>query len=420
MKTLVTGWLLSLLSVSVAVAQTSSREMAWELFDAAPTVGALGTDAVALAAEAVWGASELAGQETISGTLTQSSTNSEVWTYSSTPNDRLIVAFSAGPAFEFIFAQFEGYTEGTWEDFVSQHALDMTVSSPGHVDLRVVSQSVFVADKTVGVSRHVTGSVRYEGETVSVDLFHNAQTFEEIDSGWLHVKVQDVYSGSATSPSKSFTFDQGSRTDLIHTNLGTVPEHIRESEVFNNSSVDAGGVTYRFEDAYAFSVIGSYISEGLFNVIIEPEKWEARGKLRRDEVEIGVVRFNAPVLPLAVKPELIVRLHTGEDVFVHTIPGATVTSRDHDRGQPENYTLHQNFPNPFGSLTTIAFTLPRPGAIEVTVFDLLGRHVRTLEAGTKPAGTHEVTFERSGLAAGIYLYRLKTADFVATKSMVVL
>lgn len=86
---------------------------------------------------------------------------------------------------------------------------------------------------------------------------------------------------------------------------------------------------------------------------------------------------------------------------------------------PSAVALLPNYPNPFNPITTIVYDLPRLVDVTLTVYDVLGRHVRVLISGTQPPGTHEVSFDASGLSSGIYFYRLHAGDFVETKRMVV-
>ena len=98
-----------------------------------------------------------------------------------------------------------------------------------------------------------------------------------------------------------------------------------------------------------------------------------------------------------------------------------ITSNDNDGSEaiPGQYRLDQNYPNPFNPTTTISYNLPRAGKVTLRVYDVLGRQVRELASGTKPAGTYEVSFDATSLPSGIYLYRLRAGKYVETKRMVI-
>lgn len=74
---------------------------------------------------------------------------------------------------------------------------------------------------------------------------------------------------------------------------------------------------------------------------------------------------------------------------------------------PQQFALHQNYPNPFNPETTIQLDLPQDARVELLVFDLLGRQVATLVDNIKDAGRHSIAFHASGLASGVYFYRLQ-------------
>jgi hypothetical protein len=85
---------------------------------------------------------------------------------------------------------------------------------------------------------------------------------------------------------------------------------------------------------------------------------------------------------------------------------------------PVDYSLSQNCPNPFNPTTTISLGLPHSDHVNLAVFDLQGRLVETLVNGEFEAGVHQVTFDASGLATGMYIYHLQTTDFTKTMKMV--
>jgi hypothetical protein len=90
--------------------------------------------------------------------------------------------------------------------------------------------------------------------------------------------------------------------------------------------------------------------------------------------------------------------------------------------------LFQNYPNPFNPVTTISFLLPKTGPVKIEIFDVVGNRIETLLNSNKAAGAHEVHFDGSGLASGIYLYRIQAGDpeaisgqrFVDVKKMVLI
>ena len=85
-----------------------------------------------------------------------------------------------------------------------------------------------------------------------------------------------------------------------------------------------------------------------------------------------------------------------------------------------DYTLEQNFPNPFNPTTIIKYQIPALSFVTVKVYDVLGNEVATLVNEEKQVGSYEVNFEGTGLPSGIYFYRLQAGSFVETKKMVLM
>ena len=84
------------------------------------------------------------------------------------------------------------------------------------------------------------------------------------------------------------------------------------------------------------------------------------------------------------------------------------------------YTLHQNYPNPFNSSTIIRFDIKEAGKVSLKIFDLMGREVATLVNSELSSGSHTVSWDASGLASGIYLYKMEAGDYRLTKKMLFL
>ena len=81
-------------------------------------------------------------------------------------------------------------------------------------------------------------------------------------------------------------------------------------------------------------------------------------------------------------------------------------SAQSEQAMPIEYALLQNYPNPFNPTTMLAFDLPEPSQVVLTVFDYIGREVATVVNGYRSAGHFEVTFDASKLGSGVYFYKL--------------
>jgi hypothetical protein len=88
--------------------------------------------------------------------------------------------------------------------------------------------------------------------------------------------------------------------------------------------------------------------------------------------------------------------------------------------QPEKFTFFPTYPNPFNPLTTISFTLPKPSKVQVYVYDISGCLVAVLVNGWRETGMHEVVFDASNLASGIYVARINAGEFTAQQKLVYL
>ncbi|MDZ7374347.1 MAG: T9SS type A sorting domain-containing protein [candidate division KSB1 bacterium] len=82
-----------------------------------------------------------------------------------------------------------------------------------------------------------------------------------------------------------------------------------------------------------------------------------------------------------------------------------------------HYGLMQNYPNPFNPTTTIPFVLAKPAEVELKVYDIMGREVRTLLHERMGPGEHRVLFDATGHPSGHYFYRLKVDGKVLTRTM---
>jgi hypothetical protein len=108
----------------------------------------------------------------------------------------------------------------------------------------------------------------------------------------------------------------------------------------------------------------------------------------------------------------------GIDKFTFTTPDPVVSVEDEN--VPTRYQVFQNYPNPFNPSTIIRFTLPQHSLVKLEVYDILGQRVAQLVNKELTAGTHEVLFNASNLASGVYFYQLRANGFIETKKMILL
>lgn len=91
-----------------------------------------------------------------------------------------------------------------------------------------------------------------------------------------------------------------------------------------------------------------------------------------------------------------------------------------DNTHPSECSLYQNYPNPFNPSTSIRYALPHRNHVNLSVFNTLGQQVAILVNETQDAGYHDVRFDASGLASGVYFYRLSAGEYVETKRLLII
>jgi hypothetical protein len=100
--------------------------------------------------------------------------------------------------------------------------------------------------------------------------------------------------------------------------------------------------------------------------------------------------------------------------------GPVTSVRDIDGGLVKSFSLEQNYPNPFNPTTTLRFTIPDAGLVSLSVFNLLGEKVADILNQEMKSGSYEVNFDASKLSSGVYLYKITTGNYAASKKMILM
>ena len=92
---------------------------------------------------------------------------------------------------------------------------------------------------------------------------------------------------------------------------------------------------------------------------------------------------------------------------------------------PAKYNLNNCYPNPFNPITTLRYDLPEDALVNITIYDMMGRVVKTIindqqDAGFKSISWNAVNDYGKPVSAGIYLYQIKTEKFSQAKKMILL
>ena len=87
--------------------------------------------------------------------------------------------------------------------------------------------------------------------------------------------------------------------------------------------------------------------------------------------------------------------------------------------------MHNDYPNPFNPITTLRYDLPENSLVTITIYDMLGRQVKTLINEYQDPGYRSIIWDATNdygkpVSAGMYLYQIQAGEYISTKKMVLL
>ncbi len=432
---------------SISAYSQSTSQIIDELYNGGADVIEQSKDLITLSVQAVWLASELTNTPTITGTLTQSVSNPNYWTYSSSPTDKLVVIFANGSSISFTFTTINGYTEGDAEDFIDNHVMDFVSVINGSLNLRVQSQTGPNGDKTEW-NRTITGDTEYNENSVTTNITTYGFKHLEVGSGYAFGDFYDEYTGTISSATVNFNINE---RETIHNAYSSNDGlYVHERHVHNNSSASGSFGTYSFQELYCFYVGSTQFADsanaGYYSSAIEVYNWVAQGELLKNGAYFGSVQFSSTPVENTYGPKLVANCQDGNSYNLDPLLNWYLTGvENEDNTKPEDFVLEQNYPNPFNPTTTISYVIasgakqsqeslanneiassqaPRNDNVSLIVYDALGRKVATLVNKIQSPGKYSVQFNASsvsgGLPSGVYFYTLRVGNFSATKKMILM
>ena len=141
-------------------------------------------------------------------------------------------------------------------------------------------------------------------------------------------------------------------------------------------------------------------------------------------LEVDLAGFMLP----GITPDTIINLNDQDYYGAAPDMGATETEfilNIENELLPNNFALYQNQPNPFNPITTLRYDLPQNEMINITIYDMKGRIIKTLVNSSQTAGHKTIQWNATNdknkpVSAGLYLYTIQAGEFRQTKKMVLL
>jgi len=151
------------------------------------------------------------------------------------------------------------------------------------------------------------------------------------------------------------------------------------------------------------------------NVLNRLTENDARKVEVRNSDELTLI-FSQALWPLlGLKRSVLIKVNG-----LYIPPFGTATNEKVVNSENGEQATISNFPNPFNPTTTLRYNLAKDSEVTLTIYDMLGRKVRTLVNGFQKSGSYKVSFDATNLATGLYIYQLKTGLEVVNGQMLYL
>lgn len=135
-------------------------------------------------------------------------------------------------------------------------------------------------------------------------------------------------------------------------------------------------------------------------------KWEGADNFKGYEIYLIDKRLSKPY-DLRKETEITLPSYAKQTELDLLIGSSAFIEEENRKLMPQEFSLFQNYPNPFNPATVIKYSLPQDAFVSIRVFDMLGRVVKDVVNGFSEAGYHEVSFDGSAAASGVYYYLME-------------
>jgi hypothetical protein len=122
----------------------------------------------------------------------------------------------------------------------------------------------------------------------------------------------------------------------------------------------------------------------------------------------------------ALSEEFGIAITDSGSIISFATDSSLLTAVNEDGIHKHNYSLSNNYPNPFNPSTKIVYQIPERGNVSLKLYDMLGKEVTTLVEEYRNEGRYEINFDAGNLASGIYVYQLRANNYIATKKMILM
>jgi len=189
-----------------------------------------------------------------------------------------------------------------------------------------------------------------------------------------------------------------------------------ESQPFklDNTGWQHKGVPFKVDSLNGFRYMGSDPNNPVWTDLATDVQ------LNGDLANIDQIRFYVrdPEAVNEVKTIVIDKIE-GVDRFSDDVI-ITSVNENYNSISDLSFKLQQNYPNPFNPTTTIQYSIKNDGMVSLKVYNIIGQEVVSLVNGFKKAGYHQVNFDASKLASGVYIYQIQSGSFVSAKKMLLM